>query len=149
MSDSRLGINHRVIAPLNSSNPFLHIPYHFLTTTTMDTLQLLTRAASRANQTAVRNYRDHCTLDTCPITDGYFYYRPSLAANAVLLALFSLSLLGFLLQVGLSRRFIGFTIAMVSGCILEVIGYAGRIGGWKNPFSQVLFTLPLSNPHHI
>ena len=101
----------------------------------MDTLVILARASN--NATSVQNYRNQCTLDTCPVTDGYFYYRPSLAANAVFLALFSLSTLTFLVQVGLSRRFIGFSIAMISGCILEIIGYIGRIQGYQNPFAQV------------
>ena len=89
------------------------------------------------NATAVTEYRNQCTLDKCPLTDSYYYYRPSIAANALYLALFALALFLFILQVGLSRRFIGFTIAMVSGCILEVIGYVGRVQGWKNPFDQV------------
>lgn len=82
-------------------------------------------------------YRAACTLKTCPIKDSYYAYRPSLAANAVFLALFSFSLCSFILQAALSRRFVGFTIAMVSGCALEVLGYVGRIMSWNNPFSQV------------
>ena len=101
----------------------------------MSTFQLLSRATN--NQTQVNDFRSHCTLQTCDITQSYFYYRPALAANAVFLAFFSFSLLCFILQGGLSRRFIGFTIAMVSGCVLEVVGYVGRVQGWQNPFAQV------------
>ena len=82
-------------------------------------------------------YRDTCTLKTCPIKASYFAYRPSLPTNALFLALFSLSLCCFILQAALSRRFIGFTVAMVSGCALEVLGYTGRIMSWYNPFNQV------------
>ena len=104
----------------------------------MDTLRLLQRAsAPSANYTAITNYRNQCTLDTCPLSDSYYAYRPSLPANAVFLALFAFSLLCFLAQALLSRRFIGFTIALVSGCILEVVGYAGRIVSYINPFNQV------------
>lgn len=63
--------------------------------------------------------------------------RPSLPANATFLALFSLSLCSFLAQVHLSKRFIGFTIAMASGCILEVLGYISRIMSYHNPFNEV------------
>ena len=104
----------------------------------MDTLQLFQRATSPGtNYTSITNYRNQCTLDTCPLSDSYFAYRPSLAANALFLALFAFSLICFILQVLLSRRFIGFTIALVSGCVLEVVGYAGRLMSWKNPFDQV------------
>lgn len=91
-------------------------------------------------------YRAACTLKTCPIKSSYFAYRPSLPANAIFLALFSLSLCGFILQAALSRRFIGFTVAMVSGCALEVLGYIGRIMSWYNPFNQVRWSTFLGLP---
>ncbi|MCJ1286110.1 hypothetical protein MMC26_005453 [Xylographa opegraphella] len=102
----------------------------------MDTLHLLPRASPGANYTAITDYRNHCTLETCPLSQSYYAYRPSLPANALFLALFSFSLLCFLVQALLSRRFIGFTIALVCGCILEVVGYAGRIISYINPFDQ-------------
>ena len=92
-------------------------------------------------------YRAACTLKTCPLNQSYYAYRPSLSTNAVFLALFSLSLCGFVLQAALSRRFIGFTIAMVSGCSLEVLGYVGRIMSWNNPFYQVYLLSPIYNHH--
>jgi hypothetical protein len=97
----------------------------------MDPLELFSRASKSDD------LRASCTLKTCPIRLSYYNYLPSLAANGTLLALFSFSLCCFLFQVGLSRRFIGFTIAMVSGCILEVLGYVGRVMSWYNPFGQV------------
>lgn len=86
---------------------------------------------------AEATHRAQCTLATCPLNDSYYAYLPSLGTNAAFLALFSLSLLGFTLQALLSRRFVGFTIAMVSGCTLEVLGYVGRIMSHQNPFNQV------------
>ena len=91
-------------------------------------------------------YRAACTLKTCPIKDSYYAYRPSLSTNAVFLALFSFSLCCFILQAALSRRFIGFTTAMVSGCALEVLGYIGRIMSWYNPFNQVCLIFHISLP---
>ncbi|KAL8702326.1 MAG: hypothetical protein Q9224_000028 [Gallowayella concinna] len=84
-----------------------------------------------------------CTLETCPVDESYYDYRPSLAANGAFLALFSLSLLAFLVQVTLSKRFIGFTIAMVSGCLLEVLGYIGRIMSYHNPFGENGFLMQI------
>ncbi|MCJ1307990.1 hypothetical protein MMC25_001640 [Agyrium rufum] len=105
--------------------------------------EVMALVARKNNATAVTEYRNHCTLDTCPLDQSYYYYRPSLAANAIFAALFGLALISFLLQVTLSRRFIGFTVAMVSGCILEVIGYAGRLQGWQNPFNQNSFLIQI------
>ena len=82
-------------------------------------------------------YAESCTLETCPIQTSFYNYRPSLAANAAFLALFSLSLTCFILQAALSRRFIGFSVALISGCIIEVLGYVGRIMSYHNPFFKV------------
>jgi hypothetical protein len=87
-------------------------------------LQLL----QRANANATRQYElEHCTLSTCNITSSYYYYRISLPVNAVFLALFSISLLGFLVTYAVTRRATAFTFAFVAGVALEVIGYVGRI----------------------
>ena len=78
--------------------------------------------------------KENCTLDLCPVQASIFEYRPSLAANAVFIALFGLSLLIHIYQ-GLRWRAWGFLIAMFLGCITEMIGYGGRIIMWQNPFS--------------
>ncbi|KAF2138952.1 uncharacterized protein K452DRAFT_337768 [Aplosporella prunicola CBS 121167] len=88
-------------------------------------------------------YRDACTLATCPLSDSYWAYRPSLGANAAFAAIFGLSLLLFLVQGVVSKRFLGFTIAMVSGDILEVLGYAGRLMSWSNPFGENGFLMQI------
>ncbi|KAL8786689.1 MAG: hypothetical protein Q9213_002624 [Squamulea squamosa] len=104
----------------------------------MDILRLAIRDGEKT-----REQRALCTLDTCPIDESYYNYRPSLAANGTFLALFLFSLLVFLVQVTLSKRFIGFTIAMVSGCILEVLGYIGRIMSYHNPFGENGFLMQI------
>ena len=83
------------------------------------------------------NFLDSCTSDTCPISSSNFDYLPSLAANGIFLALFAVSLVCFLGQGVLSKKFIGFTVSMVSGCILEVLGYIGRLMAHHNPWAQV------------
>lgn len=93
--------------------------------------------AAAKSYDARKNCREQCTLATCPLSLSYWAYRPSLGANGAFLGLFSLSLLGFLIQAILSRRFLGFTIAMLSGCVLEVIGYIGRIMSYNQPFQEV------------
>jgi len=85
----------------------------------------------------------NCTISTCPIASSYYFYRVSLAANATFIALFSLSLLGFLVTFAVTRRATAFTVAMCSGVILEVIGYAGRIESWQNQWGQTGFLMQI------
>ncbi|KAI4110768.1 MAG: hypothetical protein LQ339_001044 [Xanthoria mediterranea] len=103
----------------------------------MDFLRLVVREEKTGEERAL------CTLKTCQIQESYYNYRPSLAANGAFLALFLFSLLAFLVQVTLSKRFIGFTIAMVSGCLLEVLGYIGRIMSYHNPFDENGFLMQI------
>lgn len=84
-----------------------------------------------------------CTINTCPITSSYYYYRISLAANAAFIALFSISLIGFVLTYGFTRRGFGFTFAMLCGVILEVLGYAGRLMSWQNQWSENGFLIQI------
>jgi hypothetical protein len=103
-------------------------------------LQLL----QRANANATRQYElEHCTLSTCNITSSYYYYRISLPVNAVFLALFSISLLGFLVTYAVTRRATAFTFAFVAGVALEVIGYVGRIQSWQNQWGQTGFLMQI------
>ena len=88
-----------------------------------------------------KNFRDRCTLATCDLKFSYWGYIPSLPANALFLAAFALSTILFIGQGVLSRRFSGFSVAMISGCALEVIGYVGRVMSHKNPFAEVSISL--------
>jgi len=93
-----------------------------------------------------RNRKDDlsfCTIDTCPIDSSYYFYRVSIGANATFIALFSISLLGFLITFALTRRATAFTVAMSAGVILEVIGYAGRIQSWQDQWAQTGFLMQI------
>jgi hypothetical protein len=68
----------------------------------------------------------------------YFAYRPSRSVNTAFAILFGISALLFLVQGIVSKkRWLGFTIAMVCGCVLEVIGYVGRIRAYNNLYDNV------------
>jgi len=90
-----------------------------------------------------RDCRDACTLETCPLKLSYWAYIPSLAANSTFTALFSISLALYLIQAVYSRRFVGFSVAMICGSILEVLGYIGRVMAHNNPFSENGFLLQI------
>jgi len=79
----------------------------------------------------------------CEDVSGFYGYRISLAANATLLALFAISLIGFLGVYAATRRGLAFTFAFVAGVILEILGYAGRIMSWKNRFDENGFLMQI------
>ncbi|KAF8862789.1 RTA1-domain-containing protein [Acephala macrosclerotiorum] len=84
-----------------------------------------------------------CTIETCPISSSYYFYRVSLPANAAFLALFSISLLGFLVTFAATRRALAFHFAMTAGVILEVIGYVGRIKSHDNQWKEDGFLMQI------
>lgn len=92
-----------------------------------------------------------CTLATCPLVapDGTVLannsYDPSLAGNALYLALFALA---FLLQIvlGIKYKTWAFMVAVLFGFGLEICGYIGRVGQSNNPFDGNTFMLSVL-PH--
>ncbi|KAG5976135.1 hypothetical protein E4U55_007486 [Claviceps digitariae] len=84
----------------------------------------------------------NCSLSNCRVEWSIYGYQPSLAANATFLALFVLVGLvhGYL---GYRWRSWGFMVGMLLGCVSEVVGYAGRIMLYNNPFSFVGFMIQI------
>jgi hypothetical protein len=85
----------------------------------------------------------NCTVISaaCPIDSSYYFYRPSLAANAVFAAIFGISLISFIVTYNVTRRAGAFTIAVCFGTIVEIIGYIGRLMSWHNPWNQGAFLM--------
>lgn len=81
-----------------------------------------------------------CTLQNCPIQDAQLPYDPSLVGNAIYLAIFSFCCL-FNILLGLWYRTWSYFVAMVLGCLLEVLGYVGRVQMSANPFPSGPFFL--------
>jgi hypothetical protein len=75
----------------------------------------------------------NCTVETCPLSCAQIDYVPVLAGNAVYAAAFGLLLVAQL-WLGIRYKTWGFTVGMVAGLLIEVIGYAGRIMLHDNPF---------------
>lgn len=74
-------------------------------------------------------------------------FRPSLAANAIFLALFVLVGMGHG-YLGYRGKSWGFMVGMLLGCLSEVLGYAGRIMLYNNPFSFVGFIVQIGSSLH-
>jgi hypothetical protein len=75
--------------------------------------------------------------ETCPAEYAYWGYRPSFATNVAFTALFGLSTIAYLVQGIAGKRWLGLTIAMASGCALEVVGYIGRVLAHRDMFAEV------------
>ena len=87
---------------------------------------------------------DSCTLSTCSLDYTIYKYRPSLPANIVFLTVFSLSGLAHLLQLLLYNfRTTTFSVLIFIGCVTEVLGYAGRIWLYIDPFSFDAFVMQI------
>jgi RTA1 like protein len=79
----------------------------------------------------------------CDNVNSFYDYRISLAANAILLALFSLSLIGYLATYAITRRGVAFTVAIVLGLICEILGYAGRVMSYENQWQENGFLIQI------
>jgi hypothetical protein len=80
----------------------------------------------------------YCTFEHCGFNYSYWSYRPRKSANLAFAVLFGISALAFLAQgIASKKGWVGFTIAMVLGCVIEVIGYAGRVRAYDHLYSEV------------
>ncbi|KAK7418211.1 hypothetical protein QQZ08_011364 [Neonectria magnoliae] len=84
----------------------------------------------------------NCTLDTCPIEASLLRYQPNIPATAVPIAIFGVSLLLHSWQ-GARAKTWGFMGSMLCGCILEIIGYVGRLIIHDNPFDFTGFLIQI------
>jgi hypothetical protein len=79
-----------------------------------------------------------CTWELCGVEGSHWKYRPDQHVNLAFAILFGFSAFVFLTQGFASKKtWLGFSIAMVCGCVLEVIGYIGRILAYDDIYSQV------------
>lgn len=85
----------------------------------------------------------NCTLDICPVELSVYGYRPSLAANFTLLALYVVSALAHTL-LGFRWKTYSFMAFMIVGAVNAVLGYAGRIMLYYNPFNFTAFMIQIS-----
>ncbi|KAK1590925.1 parasitic phase-specific protein PSP-1 [Colletotrichum navitas] len=75
----------------------------------------------------------NCTLELCPLEWSILRYQPSIPASGVFIAFFALALIVHAVQ-GIRYKTWGFTASMICGCILEIVGYVGRLIIHDNPF---------------
>jgi hypothetical protein len=84
-----------------------------------------------------------CTIAICPLEtygQAFFNYRPSLPGNSIYAAIFGICLV-LQLAFGIRKKTWGFLAGMVVGLLLEVVGYAGRIKMYSDPFTKNSFLM--------
>ncbi|KAK1963170.1 parasitic phase-specific protein PSP-1 [Colletotrichum sublineola] len=75
----------------------------------------------------------NCTLELCPLEWSILRYQPSIPASGTFIAFFALALIIHAVQ-GIRWKTWGFTASIICGCVLEIIGYVGRLIIHDNPF---------------
>ena len=61
----------------------------------------------------------------------------------MLLAFFSISLLGLITVYLTTRRYLVFNMVLGTCCIIEILGYLGRILAWSDPWHQGAFLMQI------
>jgi hypothetical protein len=84
----------------------------------------------------------NCTLEICPVEISVYGYRPSLAANFVFIALYALSMT-IHLYLGVRWKHWWYMGCMLVGGANAIVGYAGRVMLYYNPFSFVAFMIQI------
>ncbi|KAI0022848.1 RTA1-domain-containing protein [Xylariomycetidae sp. FL0641] len=77
----------------------------------------------------------NCTLSTCDVSTSRYGYRPNLGLDVFFAAVYGLAIL-FCLAVSLwKRRWIGYSVSVGLGSVLELTGYVARIQGYHDPWA--------------
>jgi hypothetical protein len=91
--------------------------------------------------------RANCTLDICPVEISVYRYRPSLAANIVFIALYAVAA-AIHLYLGIRWKQWWYMGCMLVGAVNAIIGYAGRVMMYYNPFSFAAFMIQIGEFKH-
>ena len=83
-----------------------------------------------------------CTLETCDLSMASFDYLPTVPGNAIYAAIFGVYVVAQLF-LGIKHKTWGYMVAMVTGLLLEVIGYVGRVLLHSSPFNNNDFLIYL------
>jgi hypothetical protein len=85
----------------------------------------------------------NCTLSICPVQMSVYGYRPSLPSNITFIALYTLSA-AIHIYLGIRWKTWFFMGCMVLGAVNAVLGYAGRVMMYYNPFDFAAFMIQIS-----
>ncbi|PNY29074.1 Sphingoid long-chain base transporter RSB1 [Tolypocladium capitatum] len=104
-------------------------------------------ASNSLNTTAPVDMRTFCLHNPdspdCDNVPSFYGYHINLAANAAFLGIFAASLLGYAVTLAVTRRGVAFNLALMLGLLCEILGYAGRVINWRNPWDENGFLMQI------
>lgn len=85
----------------------------------------------------------HPNATTSRCLTGFYGYVLNFRANTAFCALFVVVLMAYVIAFCAKRRARDFTVAMVLGCLCEVLGYSGRAWSQQDQFENTPFFLQI------
>ncbi|KAI0508855.1 RTA1 like protein-domain-containing protein [Xylaria bambusicola] len=79
----------------------------------------------------------HCSLGTCPLSASYYGYRPNLGIDIFFSIVYVAVIAHCLFVAIVKRKWLSYTISILLGALLELIGYVLRSHGYFHPFVRI------------
>ncbi|KAH8157888.1 hypothetical protein CIB48_g10359 [Xylaria polymorpha] len=80
---------------------------------------------------------DNCTLDTCPISESFYSYRPNLGIDVFFSIVYIVIVFHCLFVAIVKRTWLSYTISVLLGALLELVGFLSRVYGYVHPFVRI------------
>jgi hypothetical protein len=78
-----------------------------------------------------------CTQATCDLSKSNYGYRPNLGIDIFFAIVYSGIVAHCLFVAIIKRKWLSYTIAVLLGALLELIGFVSRIYGYSNPYARI------------
>ncbi|KAH8161044.1 hypothetical protein CIB48_g7200 [Xylaria polymorpha] len=85
-----------------------------------------------------------CTVETCDPAQSWYGYQPNLGINVFFVVAYGIAAAYCLIIAVWKRRWLTYTIAILVGSLLELVGYAARILGHNDPWFSTGWILQYS-----
>ncbi|KAI1306678.1 RTA1-domain-containing protein [Xylaria venustula] len=85
-----------------------------------------------------------CTVETCDPVQSWYGYQPNLGINVFFVVAYGIAAAYCLIIAVWKRRWLTYTIAILVGSLLELVGYAARILGHNDPWFSTGWILQYS-----
>ncbi|KAI8953071.1 RTA1-domain-containing protein [Xylaria longipes] len=80
---------------------------------------------------------DNCTLDTCSISQSFYGYRPNLGIDIFFSIVYVAVVAHCLFVIIFKRKWMSYSICVLLGALLELIGFLSRVYGYVHPFVRI------------
>lgn len=85
-----------------------------------------------------------CTVETCDPAQSWYGYQPNLGINVFFVAAYGTAAAYCFIIAVWKRRWLTYTIAILVGSLLELVGYVARILGHNDPWFSTGWILQYS-----